>query len=451
MCGPLIDKKREKLALPRSEDEEDLGSNDEGDDNQTDNLQGDGIDSSVQKEDRRELYAAMLESEQCIIAFCRDDFLKIRKEMKKGAEQDDDVVGEIGELGNGVQQNADAVAEVVGKGDEEDDAVGDGEVAFEGGKGEEQDDVVGDGDAAFEGVKGKKQDDAVGDGDAAFEGVKGDEQEDGVGSEGVKGSEQGVDNDGVAITDAAFEGGKDDEQENAVGEIGPGSDQVVGDAAFEGDMVEVNLNMKWAIEMDTLDAMRKIAKFEKAEEERRQQKETGSPPSPSQKKDRNKNAKKISDPSPHAVNVWEDYPEFVPFDYQPSADILRHVTGHDLLYPEPWWIMDSDGTSHRLKDICALLYLLPSLLLKHVGYYEEMKMDPYASPFTVQSMHSELIPQQDGRYSCGVFLMKYAELILARVKTPWKSVFGQKDIKDIRKAKAIAIDIYTNGQLCNSP
>ncbi|KAK3225440.1 hypothetical protein Dsin_005302 [Dipteronia sinensis] len=177
-----------------------------------------------------------------------------------------------------------------------------------------------------------------------------------------------------------------------------------------------NLNIKWAIEMDTLDAMRKIAKFEKDEEERRQQKET---------------------------------------------DILRHVTGHDLLYLQPWWEMDSEGkvllfdslnerdrTSHRLKDIRALLYLLPSLL-KHAGYYEEMKMDPHASPFTFQSMHSELIPQQDDGYSCGVFLMKYAELILTRLKTLWKSEFGQKDIKDIHKA--IAIDIYTNGQLYNSP
>ncbi|KAK3184184.1 hypothetical protein Dsin_031470 [Dipteronia sinensis] len=213
--------------------------------------------------------------------------------------------------------------------------------------------------------------------------------------------------------------------------------------------MQTNLNIKWAIEMDTLEAMRKIEKFEQAEKERRQQTET-------------------------------DYPEFIPLNYQPSPDILRHVTGHDFLYPQPWWEMDSvlipchlpghwvlchvlfkegkmllfdslnerDGTSHRLKDVCALLYLLPSLL-KHAGYYEEMKMDPHASPFTVQSMRSELIPQQDDGYSCGVFLMKYAELILAGVKTPWNSVFGQKDIKGIRKA--IAIDIYTNGQPCNSP
>ncbi|KAK3195569.1 hypothetical protein Dsin_026879 [Dipteronia sinensis] len=311
----------------------------------------------------------MLESEQRIIAFYRDEFLKIRKEMKKGAEQDDDVVGymgagnnvdvdkdveelnsvgEISELGKGVQQDGHVIAEV-GKGGEEDDVFGDVGGAFEGGKGDEQDDTVGDGDAAFEGGKGEKQDDAVGDGDATFEGGNGDDQEDGVGSDGMvvgdvafesgkgdeqedavgdfgKGFEQRIDSDCVVVVNAAFEGGNGDEQEDAaVGETGTGSDQGVGrvgDAAFEGDMVE------------------------------------------------------------------------------------------------------------------------------HAGYYEEMKMDPHASPFTVQNMHSELIPQQDDGYSYGVFLMKYAELILTGVKTSWKSVLGQKDIKDIRKA--IAIDIYTNGQLCNS-
>ncbi|KAK3230108.1 hypothetical protein Dsin_001989 [Dipteronia sinensis] len=608
MCGLLIDKKREKLALPRSEEEEDLGSDHEGDDNQTGN-DNDGIDCSVPST-IPELYDAMLESEQRIIAFCREEFSKIRNEMKNGAEQADDVVddkgagnnvtfvkdveelnsvGEVGELGKDVQQDGDAVAEV-GKGGEEDDAFGDVDAAFQGGKGEEKDDDIGDGNATFEGCKGDEQEDGVGEngkgseqgvgndglviGDIAFEGGKGDKQEDDVGEIG-KGSKEGVGSDCVVVADAAFEGGKGDDQEDAaVGEIGTGCDQgvgsdgvVVGDATFEGDMVEnnpnsvvaldgadpdveyrdidkqrgrkrsrwlespwtdptpkkkrkpqsneeeinlvaftsflknedqlrlyvtyslmyittftqhihsyfdilwrrrssselnyseniglvntsffTNLNIKWAIEMDTLEAMRKIYKFEQAEKERRQQTET-------------------------------DYPEFVALNYQPSPDILRHVTGHDLLYPQPWWEMDSvlipchlpghwvlchvlfkerkvllfdslnerDETSHRLKDVCALLYLLPSLL-KHTGYYEEMKMDPHASPFTVQSMGFELIPQQDDGYSCGVFLMKYAELILAGVKTPRKSVFGQKDIKDIRKA--IAIDIYTNGHRCNSP
>ena len=53
------------------------------------------------------------------------------------------------------------------------------------------------------------------------------------------------------------------------------------------------------------------------------------------------------------------------------------------------------------------------------------------------------------RSSCGAFLVKYAELIMAGVPTPWKSIFGQKNIKNFRKA--VAFDIYTNGQVYNSP
>ena len=93
--------------------------------------------------------------------------------------------------------------------------------------------------------------------------------------------------------------------------------------------------------MQLLDKLREIAQFEKGEQGRTEQEETSSSPSPQQKKKGKKRGKKISDPSPKSVNVWEDYPEFVPLDYQPSPDILRHVTGHDLLYPQPWWQLDS--------------------------------------------------------------------------------------------------------------
>ncbi|KAK0578543.1 hypothetical protein LWI29_011981 [Acer saccharum] len=136
-----------------------------------------------------------------------------------------------------------------------------------------------------------------------------------------------------------------------------------------------------------------------------------------------------------------------------SSDILRHVTGHQLLYPQPWWQLDSvmlvpchvhghwmlchvllkegkvmvydslnerrSGLSPRMKEIRGLLYLLPSTL-KHAGYYQHIKMDPRSTPFTVESMHSDLIPQQDDGNSCGAFLLKYAELIMAGVPTPWK-------------------------------
>ncbi|KAK0571739.1 hypothetical protein LWI29_020839 [Acer saccharum] len=85
--------------------------------------------------------------------------------------------------------------------------------------------------------------------------------------------------------------------------------------------------------MKSLDSLREKAKSLKDDQERSKPKETTSPPSPKQKKNCKKRVKKTSDASPKAVNVWEEYPEFVPLDYQPSTDVLRHITGHELLYP----------------------------------------------------------------------------------------------------------------------
>ncbi|KAK1567105.1 hypothetical protein Q3G72_008264 [Acer saccharum] len=89
-----------------------------------------------------------------------------------------------------------------------------------------------------------------------------------------------------------------------------------------------SISKMWADEMKLLDTQRDIARFEKEDQERSQPIESNSPPSPQGKKDRKKRVKKTSDPSPKAVNVWEDYLEFIPLNYQPSSDILRHVTGH---------------------------------------------------------------------------------------------------------------------------
>ncbi|KAK0584930.1 hypothetical protein LWI29_021031 [Acer saccharum] len=99
-----------------------------------------------------------------------------------------------------------------------------------------------------------------------------------------------------------------------------------------------SINIKWQTEMKSLDSLREKAKSLKDDWERSNPKETTSP---QQKKDRKKRVKKSSDASPKAVNVWEEYPEFVPLDYQPSSDVLRHITGHELLYPQPWWQLDS--------------------------------------------------------------------------------------------------------------
>ena len=46
-------------------------------------------------------------------------------------------------------------------------------------------------------------------------------------------------------------------------------------------------------------------------------------------------------------------------------------------------------------------------------------------------------------------MLKYAELILSGCTLPWMNEFSQKDIPAIRRA--MALDIFTNGQIVNSP
>ncbi|KAK0599421.1 hypothetical protein LWI29_005144 [Acer saccharum] len=133
VCQPLTPKKREKLALPlpssKVEEEAVGGDDDEVDDHQTGDNDGDGINASIKKQEiggsvrksrstfsgeysppskKRlfsdgnskvpstipelyvELRAAMVDSEERILAFCKDEFAKIRNQMK-GAEQDDEM------------------------------------------------------------------------------------------------------------------------------------------------------------------------------------------------------------------------------------------------------------------------------------------------------------------------------------------------------------------------
>ncbi|KAK0577665.1 hypothetical protein LWI29_036764 [Acer saccharum] len=193
---------------------------------------------------------------------------------------------------------------------------------------------------------------------------------------------------------------------------------------------------------------------------------------------KNKKKKKDVTPTTPAVPIWEEYPEFDPLSFQPDDDTLNYVSGSDLLYPQPWWTMESvlvpcntgdhwvlcevllkegkvnlydslcdrNGKSDRLKDIPGLLYLLPSIL-KHSGYYEHMKMPPHTSPFTAENIEPTILPQQDDGYSCGAFVCKYAELILFGFPlSSWMEMFGQKDIPTIRQA--IALEIFVNGELC---
>jgi len=58
------------------------------------------------------------------------------------------------------------------------------------------------------------------------------------------------------------------------------------------------------------------------------------------KKNTKKNTKNKKDLTPSAP-IWEQYPEFDPLSFQPDDDTLNYVSGSDLLYPQPWWTMES--------------------------------------------------------------------------------------------------------------
>lgn len=49
--------------------------------------------------------------------------------------------------------------------------------------------------------------------------------------------------------------------------------------------------------------------------------------------------------------------------------------------------------------------------------------------------------------SCGVFMLKFAELVLSGVDLPWIHEFGQKNIPSIRNA--MALDVFVNGEIVN--
>ncbi|KAK3204602.1 hypothetical protein Dsin_018648 [Dipteronia sinensis] len=78
----------------------------------------------------------------------------------------------------------------------------------------------------------------------------------------------------------------------------------------------------------------------------------------------------------------------------------------------------------------------------HPNLYTEQIKFMERKEFKELVNHRKLI-----RICCGVFMMKYAELILSGVKLPWLKQFSQKDIPAIRKA--MAVDIFTNGQIAN--
>ena len=81
-------------------------------------------------------------------------------------------------------------------------------------------------------------------------------------------------------------------------------------------------------EMEAVRAIQEVQTYEKGNEGKGQE---------TRKKDsKTTRGNKKKDPPP-VVEVWEEYPEFNPLEFQPDADWLETVSGHDLLYTDPWW------------------------------------------------------------------------------------------------------------------
>ncbi|KAK2637661.1 hypothetical protein Ddye_025456 [Dipteronia dyeriana] len=82
----------------------------------------------------------------------------------------------------------------------------------------------------------------------------------------------------------------DDQVSSYTGQILPMTRQHFQDLVNVEKLISdmTSINMKWATEMKLLDNLRKIAQFEKDEEERSQPKNTSSSSSPQQKRDRKK-------------------------------------------------------------------------------------------------------------------------------------------------------------------
>ena len=91
--------------------------------------------------------------------------------------------------------------------------------------------------------------------------------------------------------------------------------------------------------MENMDTERAIQEVEKSEQEKANDGKVKEIRKKGDSKTTRGNKKK--DPPPPVVQVWEEYPEFNPLEFEPDTDWLQVVSGHELLYADPWWKMDS--------------------------------------------------------------------------------------------------------------
>ncbi|KAK2663297.1 hypothetical protein Ddye_001871 [Dipteronia dyeriana] len=76
-------------------------------------------------------------------------------------------------------------------------------------------------------------------------------------------------------------------------------------------------------------------------------------------------------------------------------------------------------------------------------YYEQLGIKPRNNAFLAKNIDKSFLPQQADGTNCGVFMLKYAELILSGTSLPWINKFSQNDVPAIREA--MALDLLING------
>ncbi|KAK3184936.1 hypothetical protein Dsin_032222 [Dipteronia sinensis] len=225
----------------------------------------------------------------------------------------------------------------------------------------------------------------------------------------------------------------------------------------------VQLKKVWSLEMEKIQIQRDVKEIERTALKTENEAIHGQP----------KGRKKIL-PTPKGLEVWDEYPEFLPLEFEPEEHFCTYVRGDDSLYNVPWWTMESvlipcntsghwvlcqvllkegkvnlfdsmwgrNNKNDRLREISCLLYLLPSILHR-AGYYEELGIKPRNKAFLAENVNKIHIPQQEDGKSCGAFMLKFAELLLSGTSLPWINKFGQNDIPAIREA--MALDLFING------
>ncbi|KAK3221410.1 hypothetical protein Dsin_008435 [Dipteronia sinensis] len=92
----------------------------------------------------------------------------------------------------------------------------------------------------------------------------------------------------------------------------------------------VQLKKVWSLEMERIQIERNVKEIERTALKTENEAIHGQP----------KGRKKIL-PTPQVLEVWDEYPEFLPLEFEPEEHFCTYVRGDDSLYNVPWWTMES--------------------------------------------------------------------------------------------------------------